>query len=105
MKNIIKLGLVAGRHDMPVDGYVLREVSNVTDMAAIKQAVRQSLAEILRAASDDVELHLYVTGLTSVALEVVSFCAVNGIPLTAYRYNRDTGDYIPQKLLVRRWRL
>lgn len=119
MSKVIRLGLVSGRHEMPVDGYVLESVPDVTDIEGIRGEVFKSLAQKLgefirvsdfgtclnQADYSDVphavcnaELHLYVTGLTSVALEVVSFCAVNGVPLTAYHFDRETGNYIPQRI-------
>lgn len=118
-ENIIRLGLVAGRHEMPVDGYVLESVPDVTNMGAIWEAVNESLGQklgkFIRVSefgdclnqadlSDvphfvcDAELHLYVTGLTSVALEVVSWCATNGVPVVAYHFDRETGNYIPQRI-------
>ena len=119
MGEIIRLGLVAGRHEMPVEGYVLESVPDVTDIKGIREAVFKSLAqklgEFIRVSdfgtclnqsdySDvphavcDAELHLYVTGLTSVALEVVRFCAFNGVKLVAYHFDRETGKYIPQQI-------
>lgn len=118
-EKVISLGLVEGRHEMPVDGYVLESVPDVTDMNHIGDAVFKSLAqklgEFIRVSdfgtclnqtdySDiphavcDAELHLYVTGLTSVALEVVRFCAFNGVKLVAYHFDRETGNYIPQRI-------
>jgi len=32
MSKVIRLGLVSGRHEMPVDGYVLESVPDVTDI-------------------------------------------------------------------------
>ena len=116
---VINLGLVAGSHEMPVDGYVLESVPDVTNMAAIQAAVYKSLSQKLwkfiqisdfgRCLNQadfndvphfmcDVELHLYVTGLTSVALEVVRLCAINGVSLVAYHFDRETGNYIPQRI-------
>lgn len=117
-RDILSLGLVAGRHNMPVDGFVLESVADVTDVEAIRKAVYASLADKLGGdirVTDygpcingveedtchyqcDVELHLYVTGLTIVALEVERFCAMNGVPLVAYHFNRETGEYIPQRI-------
>lgn len=119
MSKVINLGLVEGRHEMPVDGYVLESVPDVTDIEGIRDAVFKSLAQKLGKfirVSDfgtclnqtdysdiphavcDAELHLYVTGLTSVALEVVRFCAFNGVELVAYHFDRETGNYIPQRI-------
>lgn len=114
----ISLGLINNRHNMPVDGYVLELVEDVTNVDAIHDAVYESLwnklgkhiyvsyshpinsddyTDVLTRLCD-VELHLYVTGLTSAALAVAGFCAENGVPLVAYHYDRDTGAYIPQRV-------
>lgn len=118
MRDILSLGLVAGRHSMPVDGFVLESVADVTDVETIRKAVFASLSDKLgesiqvtdygpciNGVDEDachyqckVELHLYVTGLTVVALEVERFCAMNGVPLVAYHFNRETGEYFPQRL-------
>lgn len=116
---VIKLGLVAGRHPLPVQDYILQEVKDPSDIEGIHHDVWNSLFSIFEghikpsfygpgidSADDsdvyhlvsDIGLHLYVTGLTSVALEVVSFCGQNGVPLVAYHYNKDTGSYIPQRI-------
>jgi hypothetical protein len=97
MKKIIKLGLVNGRHDMPVDRYVLENVPDVTDMDGINKAVEASLASICE--DGNTELHLYVTGLTSVALATVGYCAKHNISVVAHHFNRDTGDYLTQGVL------
>lgn len=115
----MKLGLVAGRHQMPVDDYVLESVSDPTDIDGIRDAVYKSLSAKLDGhvkqcygiglnqtdSTDvlgfhsDVKVELFVTGLTAVTLAVVEFCAANGVPLVCYHYDRDTGDYIAQAVL------
>ena len=45
------------------------------------------------------KLILYITGLTAAALEVLSFCAQNGVSITAIHFDREAGDYIQQPLL------
>ncbi|MGO5336737.1 hypothetical protein ACTQZS_07995 [Bilifractor sp. LCP19S3_H10] len=115
----IVLGLVEGRHEMPVEDYVLHSVEDVTDIQGIRKAVCASLVDklgtdirvteygpSLNGIEEDAahyecstELHLYITGLTVVALEVVRFCAMNGIPLVAYHYNCESGSYYPQRII------
>lgn len=90
-------GLVSGRHPLPVDAYVLDEVKDVTDVAAIRDAVRESLDAKLSA--DDTSIALYVTGLTVITLEVVNYCVDHKLGLTCYHFNRDTGDYFSQVVL------
>ena len=42
---------------------------------------------------------LYVTGLTPATLAVVRVCHEQGRSLTCYHFDRDSGDYYPQKVL------
>ena len=95
MKNI-KLGLIDGRHPLPVDAYILKEVTDPMNMTAIHVAVYQSLDSLLKDASDDTLVSLYVTGLTSVTIESIQYFIEHGIEYRAMHYNRDTDTYIEQ---------
>lgn len=110
----IKIGLIKGRHELPVDNYVLDVVDNVLDFETIKKAVWDKLTDVTKpfVASgtginqDDytdvlvwkskVHLNVYVTGLTSVTATVIAFCAYNGVALTLYHYDVASGEYVPQ---------
>lgn len=92
----IRLGLINGRHPLPVDNYILEEVADPMNMAAIHVAVYQSLDALLANASNNVLVELYVTGLTSVSIEAIQYFIQNGIEYVAMHYNRDTNSYIPQ---------
>lgn len=43
-------------------------------------------------------MHLYATGLTMALLAVLNACKKHSIPVVVFHYNRDTGDYDPQKI-------
>lgn len=112
------MGAVKGRHDMPVDDYILTDVANPSDMNAINKAVFDRLAKVFEpymvrgtvnvpnaleyvdvpAYVSTAELHLYVTGLTSVVLAAFSFCKNNNIPFVAWHCDRDTGKYVKQNV-------
>lgn len=47
MSKVIRLGLVSGRHEMPVEGYVLESVPDVTDIEGTRDAVFKSLVQKL----------------------------------------------------------
>lgn len=94
----IKLGLVKGRHEMPVDEYILEEVSDPTNYEAIHVAVYQKLDQIV---SQDDFVSLYVTGLTSVAIESVQYFIEHSITYKSMHYDRETGKYIEQPGLTR----
>lgn len=110
----IKMGTIKGRHDMPVDGYILDEVKDPSNMIGVSAKVSFKMidlfsehirfrygdgintAEPTTCYCSDLGLDLYVTGLTSVTAEIIAECAVNGIPLTLYHYDPQIRDYIPQ---------
>lgn len=46
------------------------------------------------------DLVLYVTGLSVALVAVINACIRVGIGLTLMHYNRDTGNYYPQDVLV-----
>lgn len=94
MQKVLKLGAVAGRHEINgIDGYVLNAVENVTDLGGIEKAVYASLDKRLK---DYEKLDLYVTGLTSVVLTVVKYCYEHNVKLSCYHFDRDSNDYFEQ---------
>jgi len=112
---VVKIGTVAGRHDMPVDGYILDEVQNPADVEEIRKAVNTSLMSSIGDyvesgwgipvnGFDDgyifhtpgVKIELYVTGLTQVTVAALSFLVKNGFSVDVMNYDRETGKYIPQ---------
>lgn len=48
---------------------------------------------------EDVKLNLYVTGLTVALIAVLNVCRKEGIKVTLYHYNTESGDYFPQEVL------
>lgn len=94
MEKILKLGAVAGRHEINgIDGYVLLSVDNVTDLENIEKNVYANLNSRLQGYD---KLDLYVTGLTSVVLAVVKYCYEHNIKLSYYHFDRDSNDYFEQ---------
>ena len=110
----IKVGLIKGRHEMPVNNYIFDEINNVLDFDNMgKQiinfinnnikvysvygcGINQIGYEDVEVLTSDTRLIVYVTGLTSVTAELIKVCALKGISLTLMHYDRDTGDYLPQ---------
>lgn len=90
---IKNLALCAGRHQMPatVEGFVFSQEVNPLDI----QGLHDQAAAVLDGVT---ALNLYVTGLTVALVEVINVCRINGIALTLYHFNRDTGEYYPQKV-------
>ena len=115
MKKII-VGMIKGRHELPVEDYIFDVVENVHDYDAIHAHVMDFLksrvgltttygcginqvdyadVEILCGKS---ELVVYVTGLTCVTAELIRCCAMYGVSLTLMHYDNATGSYMPQKI-------
>ncbi|WP_347284029.1 hypothetical protein [Lactobacillus taiwanensis] len=94
----IKLGLVKGRHEMPVDEYILEEVSDPTNYKAIHAAVYNKLDQIV---SQDDFVSLYVTGLTIVSIECVQYFVEHSIEYQSMHFDVKTGTYFSQPGLTR----
>jgi hypothetical protein len=109
------VGLCAGRHNIPVEKYIFTEVPDVMDFRSMNSVVAQFILKNCNPrttyaaggpAQDDYidvcrwtgdPLDVVVTGLTQCTTTVMWGCACYGIPLTLWHYNRDTGDYVPQR--------
>lgn len=106
-------GLCAGRHQIPVRGYIFNEVKDVLDFTALNNVAFDFVqancnirthfgAGIAQVDYTDVEqaigdhLDVVVTGLTACTTAVMWACACNGVPLALWHYDRETGDYVPQ---------
>ena len=87
----IKLGAIKGRHDMPVFDYIFDGEVNPLDLAGIYRQIRRKV-------SGYTSVDLYVTGLTVVTAAVIHICYQENIGLTLYHYDRESGDYYPQKM-------
>lgn len=121
MNKEFKFGLIKGRHDMPVDAYLLDEVKNVFDFLEIQHRLRKKLGKIpfeFEATIQEVPcslegdvtcrvskdiLKVYVTGLTAAVAELISVCAEDGIPLTLMHYDSESGSYVPQYVTTWWW--
>lgn len=114
----IVVGLIKGRHEMPVSEYIFDQaIENVHDYRAIREVVELFLVEkvgitrtfgcgVNQADYTDCEvfqgkknLVVYVTGLTPVTVEVVGACFRNGVSLTLMNYDNSTGEYVPQEVI------
>lgn len=111
----VTVGLIKGRHEMPVDEYIFDGISDVHDYRGIRKGIRgfietrvgvefktgtgidQSSYEDVQVFRGKRELVVYVTGLTAVTAELVAVCMANGVRLTLMHYDTISGNYIPQK--------
>ena len=118
-----EIGLIAGRHEMPVGSYLLDSVVDPLDVQGINHALMESVekaAEVCVTNADrtrwietEMEYHelyeigdvseagkygltVYVTGLTPVTVELINVCMSMHVSLTLMHYNRETGEYVSQ---------
>lgn len=115
----IRVGLVRGRHALPVDKYIFNEeLSFPLDYKKLDETVMDFINEnvgigLARGMGIDRELDwgelvcdlirtgrkelvVYVTGLTACTASVIKACACNGISLTLMHFDPTTGEYSPQ---------
>lgn len=101
-KRTIVSALCEGRHEMPenVSGSVFPMTVDPTDINELDRIAVEFVREC-----DGKDIHLVVTGL-SVALvaviKAVTACAADdsaATSLTLWHYDRDSGDYYPQKVV------
>lgn len=111
------VGLCKGRHEMPVEEYIFPAELDPTDIDGINVTAwewvvsRCEVENIVRDPAinqgDDESCHLwqgwkdlviYVTGLTVALTAVIRACARNGVHLTLMHFDRETGNYLPQRM-------
>ena len=92
----ITVGLCASRHPMPVSEYIFPETLDPMAFDDMEKTASAFIAFIDGMAGNS--LVVYVTGLTAATAAVIKVCALRGIGLTLMHYNRETGEYVPQKI-------
>ena len=86
--------LCASRHMTPATGRaIFGNTVDPTDVAGLRAAAEAAIP------ADAAEINLYVTGLSVALLAVVAVCESRMISLTAYHFDRETGDFYPQQVL------
>lgn len=113
----VVVGLCAARHAMPVTEFIFPEVvNNPTDFDGMektvedfilhhvgltvteRQALDQRYGEDVPCWSGKRTLIVYVTGLTACTAAVIKVCALNGVSLTLMHFDRESGEYLPQRI-------
>lgn len=113
----VKLGLVAGRHDMPVEEYVFENIFNPTDVDGLYKDAYSKLYKLFSGSYktsivthlNDADAYsprkyrghvdLYVSGLTTALIAVINAANVLDIHLTLWHYDRDSEEYYPQEII------
>lgn len=93
MSKKLKMCLCEGRHEIPgaEDGAIFGNSLNPLDLEGMRATAAAKLAGVEA-------LDLYVTGLTVALVEVINFCHANGVSLTLWHFDRETGGYYPQEV-------
>lgn len=86
--------LCKGRHATPATEAIFPMEVDPTDTGALFAIAEERIPR------DATEIVVYVTGMTPAMLAVVEVCWKWGITLTAMHYNRDSGEYFPQCVLL-----
>lgn len=112
----VVVGLCAARHAMPVQEYIYPESVDPTDFSGMekvaedfilqhvgltvteRQALDQRYGEDVPCWSGKRSLTVYVTGLTACTAAVIKACALNGVSLTLMHFDRESGEYLPQRI-------
>ena len=122
----LSLELCKGRHDIPeaVDGAIFpTEIKDVTDTENLE---RKAFNGIWNAAfkhfvngetgyaytpmdceeemvpvkmKKGLEVNIYVTGLTVALIAALNVCKEEGLVAVVWHYNKETGNYFPQKVV------
>lgn len=81
----------------------LRDVKNMYYMQmSIKKAVDALMKRHGIREYRDIELDVYVTGLTVALVEVINFCSLYDIKLVLYHYDKYTKNYYTQDVYLKR---
>ncbi len=102
--NTVSVALCGGRHPMPegITSSVYPMSVDPTDVDALDRVAVDYIKSC-----DGKDINLVVTGLTvalAAVIKAVTACIVDdsaATSLTLWHFNRDTGDYYPQKLVDR----
>jgi hypothetical protein len=111
------MGLVKGRHEMPVDDFIFGGLLDPTDIEGLEEIACDRLSELFTDVFVSVtslpnqanftnvpvykrgRLNLYVTEFTAALVAVLNADRCLGIDVTLYHFNFITGDYNTQEVL------
>lgn len=89
-----RVGLIKGRHNIPVDKYIFDKIKDVTDQETLMNTAYHFIKKI-----DTDILEIYVTGLTVALIATLNVCRLLGIDVVLYHYDRETNSYYKQEVL------
>lgn len=93
LKREVSMALCEGRHEIPQaeDGAIFGNNLNPLDLLGMAITAEEKLMDVQI-------LNLYVTGLTVALVTVINVCHNKGIDLTLWHFDRESGEYYPQKV-------
>lgn len=107
MKKVLKVELIKNRHvfkNVNINGYIYDEIRNVRDLDHMKSTVKNSVDWLMEKYEINdymnLELYLYVTGLTVALIEVINFCNLYGVSLVLYHYDKLLDIYYRQDVYL-----
>jgi len=90
----VSIGLIKGRHEIPVESYVFGSIEDVTDVNAIESKAVYRLREVYRPGE---QLVLYATGLTVALVAVLNAArSMQWLNCVVMHYDANTKSYYPQ---------
>ena len=101
---IITVGGVKGRHELPVEKYLITDT--VADFATANKQAFDAMTELLRGTPRDAVIRFYPTGLSTVSFGAISAFVgfagdddfsgdhTSGRTLEIWEYDRDQMDYV-----------
>lgn len=107
----VEVGLIKGRHQMPVDSYICDEIKNPSDYSEITDKggswVRWKLFCGNPYEYDEYHIDIYVTGLTAVLIAVLNEIrtviretGIKGVSVTLKHYDIAAEKYWDQKVVL-----
>lgn len=104
----IVVELFKGRHKFEdIEGCIFnRELRDVKNMYYMQMSIKKAVDALMKRHGireyRDIELDVYVTGLTVALVEVINFCSLYDIKLVLYHYDKYTKNYYTQDVYLKR---
>ena len=102
----LTIGLVEGRHDLPVADFIYQEgdITFPLDMGHLARIADKRLSELGAVSSFEDRFNpscidVYVTGLTAATTAVIRVALVKGYLLTLHHFDRDSQTWLPQQII------
>lgn len=88
----MKVGLIAGRHPLPVERYLLDAPVDASPAAV--SALQDAIIAAVEALPAGGHVDLYLTGLTRAAILAVAALQDHELTATLYEFDQATGQYV-----------